>query len=108
MDNQDKQVMRKILEVLDESKLIPLTRDEFFKGVVFKNATAMILVRIGELAKHFSNEFQNKHEELQIHKIRGLRNIVAHRYDQLDFEIVWKTFNKDIPILKSQIEKLLK
>jgi uncharacterized protein with HEPN domain len=33
-------------------------------------------------------------------QIIGLRNIVAHRYGQIDFEIVWATVESDVPKLK--------
>lgn len=39
--------------------------------------------------------------------IVDLRNKVIHAYDSIDDILIWKVVMKDIPILKSEIEKLL-
>lgn len=41
-------------------------------------------------------------------KIVDLRNRVIHAYDSIDINILWRIVVKDIPILKSEIEILLK
>lgn len=41
-------------------------------------------------------------------QIIGMRNRVIHGYDKIDDEIIWGTIVRHIPILKSEIENLLK
>ncbi len=36
-----------------------------------------------------------------------LRNKVIHSYDNVNHTIIWKIINKDIPILKTEVENLL-
>jgi uncharacterized protein with HEPN domain len=40
-------------------------------------------------------------------RIVDLRNWVIHGYDKVDDVIIWGILSRDIPILKSQVEKLI-
>jgi uncharacterized protein with HEPN domain len=40
--------------------------------------------------------------------IIGLRNLIIHSYDSVEDEIIWGIIQKDIPILKAEIEQLKK
>jgi uncharacterized protein with HEPN domain len=41
-------------------------------------------------------------------KIVDLRNWVIHSYDKIDDVIIWGIISKQLPLLKSQVEELLK
>lgn len=38
--------------------------------------------------------------------VQDVRNRVAHGYDQVDLEIVWKTVRRDLPVLYRQVRAL--
>ncbi len=40
--------------------------------------------------------------------IVDLRNKVIHAYDSVDYNIIWRIICKDIPVLKTEIENLIK
>lgn len=40
-------------------------------------------------------------------RIVGFRNVLAHEYDRVDPEQVWRIIEQDLPLLKSQLESLL-
>lgn len=40
-------------------------------------------------------------------KIVDLRNLVIHSYDSVDDIIIWGIINNHLPLLKTQVEKLL-
>lgn len=40
--------------------------------------------------------------------IVGLRNMIVHAYDSIDPSVIWRILVKDIPVLKKEIEKLIK
>ncbi len=44
----------------------------------------------------------------ELRKIVGMRNRIVHGYDNLDEELVWDVAQNRLPLLKRQIEKLLK
>jgi uncharacterized protein with HEPN domain len=41
-------------------------------------------------------------------QIIGMRNRVIHGYDKIDDEIVWGTIIRHLPVLKKEIEELMK
>ena len=40
-------------------------------------------------------------------EMRDMRTIVVHEYFGLDLNIVWQTFQEDLPVLIEQIEEIL-
>lgn len=62
---------------------------------------------VGEAAGKVSEEFQRKHPAISWHQIKGMRNILAHEYVQIDYEIIYKTVTGDIPKLTAALEALL-
>lgn len=38
--------------------------------------------------------------------IIGLRNIIVHAYDSVEYEMIWAIIQKDIPVLKQEVLKL--
>lgn len=40
-------------------------------------------------------------------RIVNLRNLVIHSYDSVDNILIWGIINKDLPLLKEQVRKLL-
>lgn len=82
---------------------------DFFalENYVQRDAICFYLFQIGELARSVKDEFKEKHPELPWRPMRGLRNIVAHEYGEVDFEVIWETIDGDLPDLVNQISNIL-
>ena len=39
-------------------------------------------------------------------KIIGLRNRISHAYDSIEDELIWGIIQKDIPLLKKEIQRI--
>lgn len=63
---------------------------------------------IGEAVKNIPDHFRNKYPNIEWNKITGMRDKLIHHYFGLNFDTVWDVIKKDLPILKRQIEKILK
>ncbi len=63
---------------------------------------------IGEASGKINDSFQEEHNDIPWHLLRGMRNRMIHAYNEIDLELVWQTITKDIPSLKEQIQNLLK
>lgn len=62
---------------------------------------------IGEALARLRRDHPNLADRIpDIHKIIGLRNVLAHGYDVLDNEILWDIVENKLPILKADILKL--
>ena len=109
MRRRDKIALQKILKVIDETNefLENVSEEEFLKKNLLKSATAMSVIRIGELVKNLSDEFRQENSQVNWRDIAGFRDIAAHKYDIIDMKEVYKTIKFEFPELKSQIEKIL-
>lgn len=72
----------------------------FATDSVYRNATALCILQIGELVGKLSDEFRAGHGEIPWRQIRAMRNIVAHNYGSVDAETSWEIITSDIPMLK--------
>ncbi len=70
------------------------------------DACLMHLVNIGEMAARLSDEILNVDISIDWHKIRGLRNIIAHDYFGIDYREIWSVVSIHIPLLKKAILEL--
>ena len=74
---------------------------------IYRNATAMCIIQIGELTTHLSEEFKAIFDEMPWQDIKRMRNIVAHRYGEFSSEILWNTITKNIPALREYCENII-
>ena len=66
---------------------------------------------MGEAVNKISSaapEFIQEHPEFPWAQMRGMRNVAIHEYFFVDLEVVWITVKDHLPMLKKQIEALLK
>ena len=105
----EKIVLQKILKEISIVDDITkrYTQKEFLDDVIAQRAAAMTIINIGELTTVLPEEFKQAHPQIPWRKIRGLRNIVAHKYEIIDFEDVWETAVKSIPELGKQLREIL-
>ena len=109
MQHKDKIVLQKILGVIEETEeiFVNISEEEFLKSNLLKMAMTMAILRVGELVKNLSQEFRIENPQVKWKAIAGFRDIIAHRYEAVDMEEVYKTITEDFPELKMQIEKIL-
>lgn len=77
------------------------------KDLSFQYACNMCIIQIGELANRLSDEVKEANKDIPWRAIKGMRNLHAHDYENVDLEIVWNTLAEDIQALKETLEKLL-
>jgi uncharacterized protein with HEPN domain len=62
---------------------------------------------IGEAAVNISKEFKEMHPDIPWKQIAGMRNWLIHAYFDVDYNHIWSTVQKDLPVLIPQLKKLL-
>lgn len=111
MKNEDIVIIKKIIKYCNDinTLLVRFNKDfELYKkDISFQYACNMCIIQIGELANRLSEEVKETHKDIPWRAIKGMRNLHAHDYENIDLEIVWNTLVEDIPALKEDIEKLL-
>lgn len=85
-----------------------LTFSEFEENEDLRRAFIRSLEIIGESTKKLPVELKKKYNNIPWKEISGMRDKLIHDYFGVDYEIIWNTIIKEIPLLKIEIEKILK
>lgn len=96
------QAAREVESMLDDYDLTAFLADRVLLRAVERSVEIM-----GEAARCVSSTYQDTHPEIPWREIIGQRNILAHKYGQIDHELLYKTAIEDIPALIPLIEELL-
>ena len=83
------------------------SKDEYLTNKQYQDACSLVIIQIGEYVGRLSDEFKEKHSNIPWIDIKGMRNIHAHDYDNVMFDLAWESITEDIPYLKEYLEKLL-
>lgn len=84
------------------------TRDEVLADEMRFDALLHNLHVIGEAVKKLPEDFRDRHADLPWREIAGMRDVVAHAYFALDLDILWDAVQKDVPILLSRAQQLIR
>jgi uncharacterized protein with HEPN domain len=86
-----------------------MSEAEFLASHAVQMACAMCLVIIGESTTRIekrSPDFVATHPDWPWNKVRGLRNMIVHDYDQLHLPTIWLVVRDSLPDLVSKIEEV--
>ena len=86
---------------------IAMDESDYLENELVQSAVERKLEILGEAARRVSHEFQIQHPEIDWRNTIGLRNIIAHRYDQIEQERVWNIAQTVLPNLKDVLMPLL-
>ena len=84
-----------------------VSKQDFLQNHTLILAFERSLEIIGEAVGRLDGEFKEAHPEIPWRNIRGLRNIVAHVYWEIDYDIIWQVVTVEIPTLKKRVKTLL-
>lgn len=94
--------VRRILRYTDNVSRAELEmNDEKVSAILYQIAV------IGEATKRLSQEFRQQHPEIPWRDIAGMRDVLIHKYDQVDFDVIWDVVQKKLPELLTLLEPIL-
>jgi uncharacterized protein with HEPN domain len=101
-----------LLDIAKAARLILLfcqgmDKAVFLDDVKTQSAVLHQIMVLGEAVKRLSKEFRGAHPEVPWSPIARMRDILIHKYDDVDLEEVWKTAQKDVPELLTLLVPLL-
>ncbi len=110
MQSKDKVILKKLIKYCNEIERILDSIDNdksrYINEIIYQLSTDMCVFQLGELSVHMSEEFKLKHLDIPWAEMRGMRNIHAHEYDNVNREQMWITLVEDIPKLKDKLLKI--
>ena len=109
--NRDREIVEHILRYCRQVEIahqdFGCSKERFTESSTYQNAVSMCILQIGELVGRLTDSFKSEYNQIPWHKIRGMRNYVAHEYGSIDFDIVWFAATKSIPELQAFCENYL-
>lgn len=106
----DKQRILHMLEAIKQIEIFTQNSNPqvFEDSMLVKSACIFQLEIIGEAANKISQTLKNKYPDIDWVNITGLRNIIAHEYWGIDYSIVLSIIISELPVLKHNIENILR
>lgn len=84
------------------------SHDEFQANQLVQDGVIRQIEIIGEATKRLSKEIKEKHPSIEWKDIAGMRDKMIHDYLGVDIDAVWDTVKRDLPILKNEIENMIR
>jgi uncharacterized protein with HEPN domain len=72
---------------------------------LIQDAVLRNLQVLAESTQRLSEEYKNRHSDIEWRKISGLRNILVHDYLGIDAETVWVIVNKELSTLQRLMQE---
>lgn len=77
----------------------------FTENKTYQDAIGMNLLQVGELVSHLSQGYKDETaKKIPWRSIKQMRNIYAHNYGSIQFELAWEAATMDTPQLKAFCE----
>ena len=71
------------------------------------SAVAYQLIIIGEATKSLSRAFREDHRGIDWRGMAGMRDVLAHDYQDLNIATIWQTATRHVPALASAMTLML-
>lgn len=111
----DERLVNKLIHMRDaatqaSSFIEGMAKEEFLVDPLTRDACCMNLIIVGEAAKRITEnwpDFAASHNEFGWQRMTGMRNRVAHGYEDINFVVVWDTLVGELPVLVTRIDEVL-
>ncbi|WP_413250167.1 DUF86 domain-containing protein [Sinomonas flava] len=70
-------------------------------------AAEAILHKIGEAVARLPEDFTAANPEVSWRSMKATRNLVAHSYDQVDYDLLWGALARQLPIEAERVRSIL-
>lgn len=88
-----------------------LTLEEFLAAGRDREITRLAVERqleiLGEAARRVSSRFRDEHPEIPWKEMVGLRNVISHEYDRINYAEIYRIVSERIPELILLLEPLV-
>ena len=98
--------LQHILDAIAEIETF--SKDADWEDIKTERAIERCIEIIGEAANKLSRNFQKRFSSVEWDLIIGMRHKLIHDYFDTDPIIIKSTVEEDIPVLKKQIQEILK
>jgi uncharacterized protein with HEPN domain len=83
------------------------SRGDLTADLQFRLATERIVEPVGEAARLVSETGKAQHPSIPWRRIIGARNVLAHDYGSIDYDVLWTILQDGIPDLIAKLEPIV-
>ena len=87
--------------------LVGRNEDDLCSDELFQSAVERQLEIMGEAANRLSADFQAAHREIDWSGAIALRNVIIHKYDDIDYARLWQIVSTEVPQILAQVKPLV-
>lgn len=93
------------------SKILNYAGDMAYKDIIMDEMRLEAIVRnfeiIGEAASKIPQDIKDKYPFIEWRKISDFRNVLAHEYFGIDYEIMWEIIKDKLPALLGSVKTII-
>ena len=98
MSQRDNDLIEHILDAAGKlAEIVAAGRGAFDDSWLVRSAAERQLEIIGEAAGKLSEQLNERRPDLPISEARSLRNVIAHEYGDVDYDLLWQTMSASVP-----------
>lgn len=100
------EALKRIFDYVDDIDEVGFLTNALVQDAVLRN-----LEIIGEASNklvRYHDEFIKQYSDIPWEDMYWMRNRISHGYFSIDFEIIWKTIEQDLPVLEKKIQAIYK
>ena len=90
-----------------ESYVAGKDKQQFLDSSLIQDAIIRNLQLLAESTQRLSDAAKERESRIDWFKISGFRNVLVHDYLGIDIERVWNILEKDLPVLKKAVQRMM-
>ena len=108
---------RTVLQYLDDILESALNIEEDTRGLSYtefmtdrrrRDAVVRNFEIVGEATKKLPDDLKTRYPSIAWKQVAGLRDVIAHGYFHIDYEILWGIITNTLPKFKTEVTKIKK
>jgi uncharacterized protein with HEPN domain len=98
------EALKRIFEYVDDIDEVGFLKNTLAQDAVIRNFE--ILGEASKNLRRYHADFIAKYPDVDWEDMYWMRNRLSHGYFNIDFEIIWKAIEKDLPKLQKQMQAI--
>jgi uncharacterized protein with HEPN domain len=82
-------------------------KERFLEDELIRTYIIHHLQVLGEAGTKLSADLRSRYPDIPWPKVLGMRHVLVHDYFRVDYDIVWDVVEKELPVLKIQLQRIV-